>query len=190
MDIAGPFKPGKCWDPVASGRDKGMGYMYFLAAAFTIPIRRDKDFSRDDPDPKPVDATLGVEEHQEDSASRENEPFELPDMADLFGGEELGVVPPEDVPLLSVVSRRFGAKKPEPTIEEAQPPLPPPSEAPPTSSEAPPAFKGRTLFMGVPLRSRKGKETLGAVQALVNRLEAFGFPVHRYHSDRAKELRS
>ena len=27
------------------------------------------------------------------------------------------------------------------------------------------------------------------VQSVVNRLEAFGFPVHRYFSDRAKELR-
>ena len=82
-----------------------------------------------------------------------------------------------------VVSHRFRAKKPEPREEDTESPLPPPPTAPPDG-------KTRTLFMGVPLRSRKGRESLGAVQALINRLEAFGFPVHRYHSDRAKELRS
>ena len=31
---------------------------------------------------------------------------------------------------------------------------------------------------------------MAQIQAVVNRLEAYGFPVHRYFSDRAKELRS
>ena len=48
----------------------------------------------------------------------------------------------------------------------------------------------RTLFLGVPLRTKGGKEVMTQVQSVVNRLEAFGFPVHRYFSDRAKELRS
>ena len=39
------------------------------------------------------------------------------------------------------------------------------------------------------LRSRKGREVFGAVQTSINRLEAFGFPVHRYHAD-AQELKS
>ena len=53
-----------------------------------------------------------------------------------------------------------------------------------------PAVSYRTLFLGVPLRSKKGREVLLQVQGLVNRLEAAGFPVQRYHADRAKELRS
>ena len=31
---------------------------------------------------------------------------------------------------------------------------------------------------------------MAQVQALVGRLESMGFPIHRYFSDRAKELRS
>ena len=42
----------------------------------------------------------------------------------------------------------------------------------------------------MPLRTKQGKEVLPQVQGVINRLEAAGFPVHRYHSDRAKELRS
>ena len=37
-DIAGPFKDGLGFDPVASGRDKGRGYRYFLAAAYSVPV--------------------------------------------------------------------------------------------------------------------------------------------------------
>ncbi|CAE7377945.1 TY4B-J [Symbiodinium microadriaticum] len=48
----------------------------------------------------------------------------------------------------------------------------------------------KTLFLGIPLRSKGGKEVMGQIQALVNRLESYGFPVHRYFSDRAKELRT
>ena len=48
----------------------------------------------------------------------------------------------------------------------------------------------RTLFFGVPLRSKRGRETFLAIQGVVNRLEASGFPVQRYHADRAKELRT
>ena len=53
------------------------------------------------------------------------------------------------------------------------------------------ATKGRkTLFVGVPLRTKTGKETLHQIQGIVNRFESSGFPIQRYHSDRAKELRS
>ena len=44
--------------------------------------------------------------------------------------------------------------------------------------------------IGTPLRSKRGKEVFGAVQALWNKVEAHGFPVHRYHADRAQELKS
>eukprot|EP00439_Symbiodinium_sp_Y106_P058360 s2446_g8.t1 len=37
VDIAGPLIPGRSWDVEASGRDKGGGYRYFLACAYTIP---------------------------------------------------------------------------------------------------------------------------------------------------------
>ena len=38
VDIVAPFKPGRCWDPVASGRDKRGNYRYFVASAFSIPV--------------------------------------------------------------------------------------------------------------------------------------------------------
>ena len=44
--------------------------------------------------------------------------------------------------------------------------------------------------MGTPLQSKKGREVCDAVQATVNKLEAFGFPVHRCHAGRAQELKS
>ena len=152
VDIAGPFKPGQCWDPVASGRDRGLGYKYFLA--------------------------------------QEAAGLELPAMHDLFGEAEpaLRLMHPGPEPALKVVEHRFKEKGPEPEGPKPagqDPPLPPPAEEPPDSH-----VQTRTLFLAVPLRTRKGKEVLAAVQLLVNRLETWGFPVHRYHADRAKELRS
>ena len=38
FDLAGPFLPGCSFDPVASGRDRGLGYRCFVACAFTIPL--------------------------------------------------------------------------------------------------------------------------------------------------------
>ena len=95
---------------------------------------------------------------------------------------------------LRVVARRFRGKAPEPEEKEVpisaveaeqavEPPLPPPKAPPKLLSQ-------RTLFLKTPIRTRRGKEVLGAVQALINKLETFGFPVHRYHAARAKELRS
>ena len=55
------------------------------------------------------------------------------------------------------------------------------------SAKAAKGLKFRTLFMGTPLRTKKGKEVLSQVQCIINRLEAYGYPVNRYHSDRAKE---
>ena len=37
FDIAGPFIAGQSFDPVASGRDKGGGYKYFLACSYAVP---------------------------------------------------------------------------------------------------------------------------------------------------------
>ena len=42
----------------------------------------------------------------------------------------------------------------------------------------------------MPLRSKHAREILPHVQGVVNKLEATGFPVQRYHADRAQELRS
>ena len=53
-----------------------------------------------------------------------------------------------------------------------------------------PGLKTKTLFMGVPLRTKTGKEVLLQVQGVINKLEAYGYPVQRFHADRAKELRS
>ena len=84
---------------------------------------------------------------------------------------------------------RIRAKRPEVSddpvdpLPDEEPPLPPPAPAPPEVSTC-------TLCMGFPLRSKKGREVYGAVQAMVNKLESFGFPVHRYHADRAQELKS
>ena len=182
-DIAGPFKPGRCRDPVASGRDKGLGYKYFLATAFTLPLqRRVSPFSASSP-----------EEHKRIPAAEQEighpsagvlEP-DLPDMSDLFGPtdeEDMVLESADNVPAVRVVDRRYRSKKPEPAPDEP-PPLPPPSTQPPLQGY-------RTLFMGIPLRSRRGKEVLAAVQKVVIQLEAYGFPVHRFHADRAKELRS
>ena len=36
--MARPFISGKSFDPVTSGRDRGLGYKYFLACAFKIPL--------------------------------------------------------------------------------------------------------------------------------------------------------
>ena len=60
----------------------------------------------------------------------------------------------------------------------------------PGLEDGPTKSKHLTLFIGIPLRSKKGREVYPQVQGVINKLEAAGFPVHRYHSDRAKELRS
>ena len=62
------------------------------------------------------------------------------------------------------------------------PPLPPPPEDPPVRT--------RMLTLGVPLRSKKVKDVLPAIQGIINKLTASGFPVNRYHSDRAGEFRA
>ena len=83
----------------------------------------------------------------------------------------------EEVVGVKSVTRRVSRKRPEdPDLEEGP---------------APKGIKGRrTLFLGVPLRTKQGRETMHQIQGMVNRLESAGFPIQRYHADRAKELRS
>ena len=169
FDLAGPFVDGRSFDPVASGRDKGRGYRFFLACAFTVP----------------VSAVPGVEEHSEIRPEGDEVSDEPPMLVEASGG-------------VSKVTHRVVGKRPESPDDPSgpddgvrcpdafpleAPPLPPPSEPP-----AP--VKTRTLFLGVPLRSKRSKEVFPAVQAVINRLESYGFPVHRYHADRAQELRA
>ena len=191
-DLAGPYVLGQGYDPVASGRDKGHGYRYFLACAFTLPLWGGTE--------APVTGTGPSPGHETDPVERGDGSFEEPSLApDIPRMEDL--FPPELEPLSVVqsavsekaVTHRVRFKRPEASdvsgtsaVSEAEPfaepPLPPPAD--------PPELVVKTLCLGVPLRSKKGKEVLPAVQAVVNRLEASGFPVHRYHADRAKELRS
>ena len=171
-DIAGPFKNGRSYDPTASGRDRGGGYRYFLAFAFTVPIF-------------PVGAGVGLIEDPARMASVYLDPEgsdgvgdeDLPGLLPVFSlGSESGL---KGAPVVDKVTHRIRAKGPEPADVPDSP-----------EGDVPPVVPTRTLFMGVPLRAKKAKEVLPAVQAVVNKLEAFGFPVHRYHADRAQELKS
>ena len=37
VDVAGPLISGLSWNVESSGRDRGKGYRYFLACAYTVP---------------------------------------------------------------------------------------------------------------------------------------------------------
>ena len=65
------------------------------------------------------------------------------------------------------------------------PPLPPPAELEEAAGPGLLPLRTRTL------RSKKGREVFMAVQLLINRLEAYGFPVQRYdaYADGAQELK-
>ena len=147
VDIAGPFKPGRSWDPTASGRDRGLGYKYFLASAFSIPLAPTSEDKAGGPG---TEAKPGVE-----PGDAPDEMY-LPDMAELFGDDDEPELVSAGVegPSLKVVERRFRHKLPEPegpgrahtTGEPTEPPpLPPPSKAP-----AGPVVRTRTLFLAVP----------------------------------------
>ena len=180
-DLAGPFVAGQGYDPVASGRDKGQGYKYFLACAYTLPIPSSEIDASDKPHSLGKDGDIKCEGDEQVI-----EPVLAPDIPEM---EEL-FPPDEDDVMGKAVTHRLRSKRSEhappgepPKKEPLEdPPLPPPKEPPP--------FLTRTLCVGVPLRSKKGREVLPAVQSVVNKLEAAGFPVQRYHADRAKELRS
>ena len=170
---------GRSFDPVSSGRDKGLGYRYFLACAFSVPL--------------PFEDSGEYSDDQGKGAL----PSEDPPPAGVADRDELVEVSDDDMDLErlfeamgKVVRSRARSKRPEEPdsvpgklpSEDPEPPLPPPKDPPPVRT--------RTLCLGIPLRSKRGREVCGAVQSLINKLEAFGFPVHRYHADRAQELKS
>ena len=176
-DLAGPFVLGKCFDPVASGRDKGLNYRYFLACAFTVPLPESRPGSElpggDVPDKEVPEAG---------DRGPEMEPVDDMGLDSLFDALE------------KAVHVRIREKRPEPSFSGSFPkgpadaePLEPPPLPPPAH---PPVLRTRTLCIGTPLRSKRGKEVFGAVQVLLNKLEAHSFPVHRYHADRAQKLKS
>ena len=184
FDIAGPFKPGRSFDATVSGRDKGGGYKYFLACAFMVPLVRAPGTLVG----APADAVTPVDPN-----------LDLPDMTELFPEGVAGVPELEPAPeaMGKAVRFRIREKRSEDLaglssgvieLPDAAPPLPPPAGEPPKDGAI--AVATRLLCMGTPLRSKKGREVCGAVQAMINQLEAFGFPVHRYHADRAQELKS
>ena len=94
FDIAGPFIAGRSFDPVSSGRDKGQGYRYFLACAYSMPLPptfvlgskdppKDGECSEPEEDVHPLEV---VEESPGDLVS------DLPDMEELFGPAERAVL--------------------------------------------------------------------------------------------------
>ena len=204
-DLAGPFKEGQGFDPVASGRDRGRNYKYLLVAAYSValsPTEARFKFG-------PVAGDTGhVREYAPSDA-------EVAPLSELHAEQEPGDPEPEGVlfdpaelgPIggFARAFRRVREKSsPRDDPADIQAPSGPstegllPTVAPPKGSlslevdEVAEAEKvtTRTLFIAVPLRSKRGKEVLGQVQAMVNRFECVGFPIHRYFSDRAKELRS
>ena len=180
VDIAGPLIPGRSWDVEASGRDKGGGYRYFLACAYTIPGEfapgSGRDESKDD-DYAPSECGHMVSDKPSKGTVDTPGALDSSGEQDLF--QELDAIPLslEEVVGVKSVTRRVSRKRPEdPDLEEGP---------------APKGIKGRrTLFLGVPLRTKQGRETMHQIQGMVNRLESAGFPIQRYHADRAKELRS
>ena len=190
FDIAGPFIPGRAYNVEASGRDKGEGYRYFLACAYTVPegyspvVATKKDWENEDYAPS------------EDECVGEPEPSVLfPELWDSEGDLEYG---------MKAVTHRVRSKRSE--DDGLDPGESKDVEVPaatgnvahdalgrvghPGKEEGFPALKTKTLFMGAPLRTKKGKEVLLQVQGMINKLEAYGYPAQRFHADRAKELRS
>ena len=189
FDLAGPFVAGHSFDATVSGRDMGKGYKYFLACAFTVPLELSNDPSSTGQEGSDEVLPRDLKE----SMAGASPPLDLPDMAELFSDVSAAELHLEPVNEGQARAVRFRARSKRPEAPdgrledgpecEAEPPLP----APPYP---PSAVVYRTLCTGVPIRSKTGKEVMGAVQALINRLEAYGYPVHRYHADRAQELKS
>ena len=181
VDVAAPLIPGRSWDVEASGRDKGQGYRFFLACAYTIPGGFTPSV-----DPVPAEG-VGTDSTEWEAMEPEvplvieggvgDIPLDDPDDGDLM--RELDQIPLsfEEVARVKAVTRRVKYKRPE-------------DEAPAASSGDLSIKTRKTLFIGVPLRTKTGKEVLHQIQGVINRLESSGFPIQRYHADRAKELRS
>ncbi|CAE7239804.1 RE2 [Symbiodinium natans] len=125
VDIAGPFKDGRSFDPIASGRDRGRGYKYFIAAAYSIPLS----------------------------------PELRPDLS-----------PPDDLAEYCPSECEQEAAGVGPIADEA-------------SEDCSEWLDGvHEQLLALIYR--------GTLQTGQKRLESFGYPVHRYFADRAKELRS
>ena len=182
VDISGPFVPGKSFNVEASGRDRGEGYCYMLAFAYAIPDKFKSEAVDELAEYEPSECG----QLEPDAGGRATDSTLLGDNEELFpelfslsgnGDEgEFGI---------KAVTHRVRRKGPEDAEVEGEQPSP---ETIPGPRERVGAH--RTLFLGVPLRTKQGREVLPQIQGVINRLEAAGFPVHRYHSDRAKELRS
>ena len=215
VDIAGPLISGLSWNVEASGRDLGKNYKYFLACAYAVPKEYvpggpgDEDLAEYEPSEC---GTLDLEDTKDPlgtrlPVTRDDEEGLLRDIFELGGESEDAVLG------LSAVSVRIKGKRPEPEVlsqglsdgvegavaldapgvgDSLEKPLDKVlGEGAPNALDAPASLKGhRTLFFGVPLRTKRGKEVLPQIQGVVHRLEAAGFPVQRYHADRAQELRS
>ena len=178
FDIAGPFVPGQAFNPEVSGRDKGKGYRYFLACAYAVPDgfypeSPDSPMTEKNPGSDPLEGKGSKEAGDVGKAGEDLFP-------ELWESDEEQGAEAE----VKAVNVRVRTKRPED-------PDPLPGEVKDSErGEDERIRKFRTLFLGIPLRTKKGKEVLLQVQCIINRLEAYGYPVHRYHSDRAKELRT
>ena len=180
FDLAGPFVPGRAFDPIASGRDRGQGYKYFLACAFTMPVTASAASEAAGP-------ASGAEMLEPEGL----EPVDSIDVSAPVDGGPADATSDDGAGVafhLDKVTTRVKGKRPEDPDVDSHSPVPPHEEPPLPPPPCPPST--RTLFMGTPLRSKHAKEVAPAVQAMINRLESYGFPVHRYHADRAKELRT
>ena len=188
VDLAGPFVSGQSWDVEASGRDRGKGYKYFLACAYAVPEKYMPVVPAEDDTgeyaPSECGELLPVSPNEADTSA-----------LDQFQGEDIfGDLWDLPEPGLHAVTHRVKGKRPESGTGE----LGPEAESSSASGVVPggdptsggPVKGHRTLFFGVPLRTKRGKEVFPSIQGVINRLEAAGFPVQRFHADRAKELRT
>ena len=102
FDIAGPFTPGRSFDPTASGRDKGTGYRYFLACAFSVPVFSEAaDAGSSEVPPKEEGPTTPKVPKARDEREVSATPEEPPDsdldedLAALFDGVEALALEPD-----------------------------------------------------------------------------------------------
>ena len=131
-DLAGPFVPGKCFDPVASGRDKGLNYRHFLACAFTVPLPERKLDSG-----LPGGDMPDTEVPEAGDRGPEMEPVDDMGLDSLFDALE------------KAAHVQVRGKRPEPAVSGAPPKSPidvEPPEPPPLPPPAhPPVVRTRTL---------------------------------------------